>query len=303
MSQSTLYRFTACVAVGLLCVSGQLGCARFGPLRPKEIPLQTTYACDRLVDSSPQIQRGQRRPIIDGIGWVVGIPSKLILWNHRVDNHSIGAETEQSIAEYLERNGLETTRVRLNQYHPLEDWRRLVRNDRVGAGWRYTFGTITVLGETLLPGRIFGGDRYNPYTDTIHIYSDVPSIALHEGGHAKDFARRQWKGTYAAAYILPIVPLYHESLATNDVLAYLEHFGTAEDQAAARKVLYPAYGTYVGSAAGSLFPPASSFLYYGGVLGGHAIGRYEAHQILSSSTADNGLSDSPGLVSYSVTNP
>ena len=39
---------------------------------------------------------------------------------------------------------------------------------------------------TIFPGRVFGGDRYNPFTNTINLYSDHPSIALHEAAHAKD---------------------------------------------------------------------------------------------------------------------
>jgi hypothetical protein len=258
------------------------GCRSLSPLRPKAIQTHQVYQSERLIDDQPQIQTGKRRPILDGVGWVLGIPGKILLWNHRVDNHNIGPQTENAMARYLNDNGLTTVRVRMNQYHPMDDWRRLVRNDSVGAGWRYTFGAITVLGETLIPGRLFGGDHFNPYTNTIHLYSDVPAIAMHEGGHAKDFARRKWKGTYAAAYVLPIVPLYHESLATNDVLAYLESNGTLDEQADARRVLSPAYGTYVGGAAGTVFPQFSGPLYYGSVITGHIVGRYEANQLLNS---------------------
>jgi hypothetical protein len=251
------------------------------PLTARSIPMNQVYRSQRLTDGQPQIQRGNPRPVIDGIGWVIGIPNKILLWDRRVDNHHIGVETEHMVSEYLSRNELTTVRVRLNQYHPLDDWRRLVRNDSVGAPWRLTFGTLSVLGETIFPGRIFGGDHYNPYTDTIHLYSDIPSIAIHEGGHAKDFARRKWKGTYAFAYTLPIVPLYHESLASGDAIAYLDAYGTPVQRAEAAKILYPAYGTYVGSSAGTLFPPLSMPLYYSSLLAGHAAGRYQARQIMS----------------------
>ena len=30
----------------------------------------------------------------------------------------------------------------------------------------------------LFPGWLFGDDRYNPWTATVHLYSDVPAIAL-----------------------------------------------------------------------------------------------------------------------------
>lgn len=273
-------RSTPVIAWLLVVVAAAAGCSRMrGPLTPSSIAATQVYESPELHNAEPQIQRGERRKIIDAVGWVVGIPSKLILWNRRVENHNIGIETEAAIAEYLLVNDLDTVRVRLNQYRPGEDWSRLVRNKSVGAGWRYTFGAISVLGETVIPGRIFGSDHYNPFTNTIHIYSDVPAIALHEGGHAKDFARRKWKGTYAAVYILPIVPLYHESIASRDVVAYLEAMGTTEQQASASRILYPAYGTYLGSAAGSVFPDYSSPLYYVGVIGGHVAGRLDARHI------------------------
>jgi hypothetical protein len=270
-----------------------VGCVSH-PLAPRSIPIAATQLAPQVIDEGPQIQRGQPRPIIDGLGWVVGIPSKLILWDRRVDNHRIGFETENALAEYIEENQLDGVRVRLNQYRPGEDWLRLVRNKSVGPGWRYTLGTLSVLGETVFPGRIFGGDHYNPFTNTIHVYSDIPAIALHEGGHAKDFARREWKGTYGAAYLLPVVPLYHEAVATSDVMAYLEQRGNTTARAEAARILYPAYGTYAGSSAGNLFANYSSPLYWAGLAGGHVAGRMESARILrEAAEADQLLAGRP----------
>ncbi|WP_425616006.1 hypothetical protein NA78x_005944 [Anatilimnocola sp. NA78] len=235
-----------------------------------------------LASNEPQIERGQPYPVLDGIGWVVGIPDKVILWDRRVNNHHISPETEAAIAEYLANNELLAVKVRLNQYDPGGEWRRLVANKRVGWGWRYSLGTLACLGYTIFPGRVFGGDHYNPFTNTISIYSDAPPIALHEGGHAKDFARRRWPGTYAAVYLLPVAPLWHEAVATNDALSYLEEYGTAEEQREAYRLLYPAYGTYLGGAAGDVIPTTrtgSLILYGAAVVGGHAVGRIQAARI------------------------
>jgi hypothetical protein len=226
-----------------------------------------------------QIERGRPRPVIDGVGWVVGIPNKIVLWNRRIENHNISPETEQAIADYLARNELKTVKVRLNQYAPGRDWRRLVANKSVGWGWRYTLGTASWLGETLFPGRLVGGDHYNPFTNTVHIYSDVPAVAIHEGGHAKDFARRRYKGTYAAVYLLPVTPLWYEAIATNDALSYLRAEGTLEDEQAADKVLYPAYGTYVGNALSNAAPPLGTPFFLAGVIGGHLAGRMQSMRI------------------------
>ncbi len=276
-------RFLSTIFV-VCAISITAGCH---PLAPKAIDATRVFDSPLLLDSEPQIQRGEPRKVIDAFGWVWGIPSKLLLWNRRVENHNISLDTEAAIAKYLYENNLDTVRIRLNQYRPGEDWSRLARNKSVGAAWRYTFGTVSVLGETIFPGRLFGGDHYNPFTNTVHVYSDVPAIALHEGGHAKDFARRKWKGTYAAVYVLPVVPLYHESIASRDVVAYLEKHGSSEQQAAARRILYPAYATYVGNAAGYGLPSYSFPLYYGAVAAGHLWGRYEANQLLQRPQPDS----------------
>lgn len=254
-----------------------VGCC--APLTPRSIPTDRLLLSEQLRDGSPQVQRGEKRKVIDAVGWVIGIPDKLILWNRRIDNHNVSQRTEDVVTEYLVANSLDTTRVRINQYAPRDDWRRLVQNKRVAAPWRYTFGAVATLTETVLPGRLIGGDHYNPYTDTIHLYSDVPAIALHEAGHAKDFARRKYKGTYAAAYILPGAPLYHESIATADALAYSQMNSPPLEHREAYNVLYPAYGTYVGSALGTGIPRYANPLYYGSVVGGHIWGRTLSSQL------------------------
>jgi hypothetical protein len=229
--------------------------------------------------NSLPIERGKPRAIIDGVGWVVGIPSKLLLWDSRIDNHKIGLETEACVAEYLSQNQMGHVKVRLNQYRPWDDMKRLTKNKSMAWPWRYSIGTLSVLGETIVPGRIFGGDHFNPYSQTIHLYSDVPAIALHEAAHAKDFSRRRYPGTYAALYGLPVVPLYHESLATKDALAYAQETDDPALQQEAYRILYPAYGTYVGGAIGSVLPMASFPAYYGSVILGHAAGRWQAAQV------------------------
>ncbi len=201
-----------------------------------------------------------------------------MLWDRRIENHSISAQTEQRLVGYLNENGLDEIKVRLNQYNPRDDWRRLVRNKGVAWPWRYTFGALATLGETIIPGRLFGGDHFNPYTGTIHLYSDVPAIAFHEAAHAKDFSNRAYPGTYAAVYSLPIMPLWHERIATNDVLAYVKEKSVDDPDfrnldREAHYILYPAYGTYLGNAAGTLAPVYSTPLYVGGVVAGHLNGR------------------------------
>ncbi|MFN7734696.1 MAG: hypothetical protein ACK52S_15785 [Pirellula sp.] len=278
-SRARHYRRASCkLALVLLAAFPSLGCH---PLSPKRIDITRQYVAPELIQANGvPMERGKPRPVIDTIGWVIGIPSKLLFWNRKIENHNISAETEYVLAGYLEANNLQHVKVRLNQYRPFDDFRRLTKNRSVAWPWRYTFGTFSVLGEAIVPGRLFGGDHFNPFTNTVHLYSDVPAIALHEAAHAKDFSRRRYQGTYAALYALPVVPLYHESIATSDVMDYgEENVRDPEFQRQAYNVLYPAYGTYVGGAAGTIFPPISFPAYYGSVAVGHLAGRLQSRRI------------------------
>jgi len=172
--------------------------------------------------------------------------AKLVLWNKNIDSHQISQETIDAMAEYMERNNLDNVLVLVNTYKPGAQWYRLFHNREVGAGWRYTLGILSTTNYTILPGRFFGGDHYNPYTNVISLYSDDIAVALHEGGHAKDFARRKHKGLNAALYALPGAALYYEAVASNDALSYMEHDCEFRLEKHAYRTLHPAYGTYVG---------------------------------------------------------
>jgi len=245
-------------------------------LAPREIVVEEPIAAPELValTKAAPIERGKPRKVLDGAGWVFGIPSRIILWDRRVENHRVSATTEGTIAGYLADNDLDHVKVRINQYAPLEDWRRLRGNKTVGWPLRYTVGTLSVASEAIFPGRLLGGDHYNPWTATIHLYSDVPAIALHEGGHAKDFARRRWPGLYAVAFGLPISELYPEAIATGDALAYAAGRKDEALVAEGHRILYPAYGTYLGGAAGEAVGMTIGLpVYAGAVVAGHVAGR------------------------------
>lgn len=223
-----------------------------------------------------QFERGKANVVVDSVGWVLGVPSKIVLWDRRVDNHCIGDDTENTLRDYFAYNGLADVKVRLNQYAPLKEFRRLVRNKGVAWGWRYSIGILSWLYQTILPGRILGGDNYNPFTDTINLYSDVPVIALHEGGHAKDFSGQTLKGTYALASMLPVFTLYAEARASNDAVSYLYANGSAEEEKEAYRILSPAMGTYVGGMFGC--SPLTPWCYVGAIPG-HVIGRSKAAHV------------------------
>jgi hypothetical protein len=270
---------TLAVGVALLAPANDAGGCDW--LTPREIRVDRVNVAPELraATKDAQIERGTRRPVLDGAGWVFGIPARIILWDRRVENHNVSESTEESIRRYLVDNDLEHVKVRINQYAPLDDWRRLRANKTVGWGYRATIGALSVAGEAILPGRLFGGDHYNPFTGTIHLYSDVPAIALHEGGHAKDFTRRHHPGTYAVLTALPFGSLWPEAIATGDAIAYAGQQGDPELERETYRILFPAYGTYVGGSVGDFAAPVALPIYAGAVLAGHAVGRVRARLV------------------------
>jgi len=215
------------------------------------------------------VERGRSNRLIDGVGWVAGIPSKIALWDRRADNHDVSTDTEKQVVDYLEEQQLTSVLVRVNQYHPLGEWKRLATNDRIGLGWRLTGGTLETLKYTLLPGRIFGEDWYNPFTDTVHLYSDIPALGLAKAAYARDVHQRRFPGAYASVQIVPIVGMWHETLATREALRYVSHTGDSDAEEEAYRVLYPSYGSKWGAGVGSFLPFGNAYGQLGGALVGH----------------------------------
>ena len=74
-------------------------------------------------------------------------------------------------------------------------------------------GAISVIGYTVFPGRIFGGDRYNPYTNSLYLNSDVTALVLREAAYGKDIHSQKMPGTFAAIQDLPVIGLWSDTRA------------------------------------------------------------------------------------------
>jgi hypothetical protein len=246
------------------------GCARLPYRYGGEYHTENDAA---LAADESQIERGRRAPVIDTVGWIVGIPSKILMFNHHINNHNVSPETEKEIEAYLANNDLDKVKVRIDEYDPFGEWRRLGQNKSVGWPARYTLGTLSCLGYTIFPGRIWGGDHYNPYTNSIYLYSDVPSMALYEGGHAKDFAQREYKGWYAVGYELPLVNLWHHSQASSEALGYLRETEPAAGVKEGYRTVAPAYAIDATQGLGSIgYVP----IVVPAAIGGHLVGQVKA---------------------------
>jgi len=241
-----------------------------------------TTACSSSLSEQPQscpenyaseldVRYGRPNRVIDSAGWLFGVPRKLLLWDRRVDNHDVSDRTTESIATFAEMHQLDGLCARINQYDPIDEFSRLRKNTTVAPGWRYTLGTMSVISYTLVPGRIIGLDKYNPYTNSVYVHSDVPALAVEATAYAKDVRSRTLPGTYAAVNQLPFVSIWHESVNVRDAVAFVEQHGTPEERVDGLRVLHANYGSTIALATG-----AGPIAQIGGAVAGQFTGRFQA---------------------------
>ena len=220
------------------------------------------------------VDYGMPNKTLDRIGWVIGLPSRIFPLHAGVNNHQVSDETRDALTKYLEENDLTDVCVRINQYDPKDEWRRLRENRRIAAGWRYTGGVFCHLHYTLFPGRIVGGDWYNPYTNSLYINSDVQALVLHEAAYAKDIHSRNYPGTYSAINHVPLLWLWRQTVCVNDILSYAQTEENWEIEQQTYHVVYPLIGAHTGMSVSPLAPFGfEPVLGLGGALIGHATGR------------------------------
>ena len=200
-----------------------------------------------------ELQRGKPRPVIDAAGRLLGLPNRIAIGDARVDNHNISTETELEITNYLEQNGLNSVLVRSNQYAPASELKRMISNDKIRPFWKLTFGSYNLLKYTFLPGRLTGGDWYNPYTESLHIYSDSSILGIAKATYADDIRSRVNPGAYAAIKDIPLAGLGHDTTATKLAIEWYEQT-EPDNYQAAQDILYPNYGASVGGQLASFFP-------------------------------------------------
>jgi len=253
MPECTVQKFAKPVLLLAICLVsiGCSGCSTFNAFQKQQFISQQATG-------PVQIQRGTPRPVIDAAGRLLGVPNRIAIGHAGVDSHNISQQTEWEISNYLEQNGLSSVLIRSNQYAPVDEWRRMVANKRIRPVWKATFGNYNLLKYTLLPGRLTGGDWYNPYTDSLHVYSDTPVLAVSRAAYAKDVRTRVNPGAYAAIKDIPLAGLSHDTTATKIAMEWYE--AHPDQLESAQAILYPGYGASVGGQLASFFP-------YGEVIG------------------------------------
>lgn len=221
------------------------------------------------------IEYGEPNKTLDRLAWCADLPSRIIHFRSEVDDRQISSETTDKLEAYLKQNGLTDVHVYINHYDPQGQWRRLRENERIAPGWRYSVGALSVVGYTLFPVRVYGGDRYNPYTNSLNLAADVPAVILSEAAVAKDVYSRSMPGTYATLNQLPLISLWKSSNAIGDVVGYARDQDDWDLEKEAYHKLYPRFGMQTTSVGGILLPSIwlRPVLHLSGAAVGHVAGR------------------------------
>jgi hypothetical protein len=223
------------------------------------------------------ISRGKPIEFLDLLGNILSIPSKALLLSAKIDSHMISSKTEELMLSFIIRHDLYDVRVRLNEFAPMSELKRIFKPNNMNIIIRVFFGFLSVLIYLFNPGRIFGGDFYNPATKTVNLFSDHPGVALHELGHALDFKRRKYPGLYQLFRFIPFVALYQEFIASKYAVQFLKEKGFHKDELKAYKILYPAYSTYLFGAFYEVLPsPLLVFSFLPFIIAGHIAGNIHA---------------------------
>jgi len=242
-------------------------------------------------NKSIDIERGVPIEVIDALGNLFSIQSKILLFNLHIDSHKISSKNEKLINEFIERHNLYDVKVRLNQFSPQGEIKRIFqKNNHMSIFFRVLFGPLGLIGYIFNIGRLFGGDHYNPITNTVNIYSNHPAIIIHELGHALDTRKRIFPGVYMLLRHIPLVSLYQEYAASKYAIDFFRENEYYHEELEAYKVLFPAYSTYVFGATFEYIPsPFIVWLFTPFIIIGHIIGRVKLAHRKSDIEADGGV--------------
>jgi hypothetical protein len=103
----------------------------------------------------------------------------------------------------------------------------------------------------------------------------MPMLGLAEAAYAKDIRYRINPGTYAAVQSLPIIAMYHETIATNEVINYVSIRGSSEEIEKVRHDLYARYGIETAGEIGRVLPDGTGLFQVIGAVGGHGVASHE----------------------------
>jgi len=212
-----------------------------GPLYTKDINFDDEFEIET---DRYRIVKDKDMALSRGIGWLVSLPTRLILWDYDMCDGLDEERTKQVLATLENDESLSGITVRINHTSAIEDLKRLFNDPNVlerNSGFaRGTLGLLYWLGGDMID-ELRRGDYYNPYTQTVIVYSNVETIPSHEIGHFKDYIRHDRDWWYSLLRVFPPATLYQEARASlygKDMLGPDQNYQFY-------RYLIPAFATYI----------------------------------------------------------
>lgn len=192
-----------------------------------------------------EIDIGEDNSVSRVVGFLGSIPNKALFWSWDVGRYPTERIVRQ-VEDSVQNEKLYGLKIRIGHNEVLKDVGRLFNDENIikrNPLWVRAIAGVpsTLIGETI--AELIRSDYYNPITNTVTIYSNIDSFALHEIGHAKDwskFGERPW--IYTLARAVPPVTLYQEYVASFD---YAKKDLSKEKKYHVARFLVPAFATYV----------------------------------------------------------
>lgn len=205
--------FTRLFLCGVLCIL--VGCA--SSYKPPPPPTAArSYGTSKIV-----VKHGTPNARVERLTRIVDWPRRT--FRPTAPNpREVSAETIEELVAYLEAHGLEDVTVYVNHYDPAEMWYRVVHNDRVGAGWRYTAGRLDLLGYRLIPPEVAARTEYDPYTNSIYLNTNAPVNAISAAAHARELHTEPNPGTSYAVHKLPGFAFFEAKRNFREVVRYAQ---------------------------------------------------------------------------------
>lgn len=190
---------------------------------------------------SNRIEIDQDDPISRTIGYVGSIRGKLMFLSKDVGSYP-KEDVVKGIEDYVRNSGLENVTVRVGHSKILKDTVRLFTDPKlkdISLLGKIFFGiSTTVIGG--LMAKLTRADYYNPFTRTVHCYSNIEAIAKHELGHAEDFQHNPVT-LYSILSSIPPVRLYQEFKASQ----YAHKKLSPKNKYQTGRYLVPAFASYL----------------------------------------------------------
>ncbi len=246
-----------------------VGCSVLKP-RPVSEQVYNFNDLDRMVDVEYGSEEGLiaqaariKNTLGDRLPHIPGLP--------RSTDPVVQQRAVATSVDYLAKNGLHDAKVRVNQYAPVSELKRLKNANTVAAPLRYTLGVASVTKYALLPGPLLKRDSYNPYTHTLNLNSGVAAAGVEQAAHAKDLRNRRVPNLYLLAKRAPGGELPGIAYTHKEVVNYFAMYGSPQDCHQAQAVMLPRLASQVAGEIGDFIPGTRVPLKLAGRILGKAI--------------------------------